>query len=255
MSGTLPRLVAALLLAVVASACLDPLEDDSDEGSAPEAPLGSETPDPAGEVLAQEVERIVELLDQARDLLLEAAEAEDLSTAKSAAARVEQVLIGDPGQGDVLFPVETLDRGGLSGRDDLMTRTLTAARDRGGEDGRIATETLRDLVAGDLGGWQRDAEGMVAWVDDVAVERSSLEETEQAVRELPGGGTQALAYALLIERTSSLERARDYGERGAAHLEVARSLLADLELGDDEPDGEAAADDRAVSTHPEAMRP
>jgi hypothetical protein len=235
-TGRLTRLLAALLLAGLLAGCLDPPEDDDAEASAPAAPLGSEAMDPAGEALAGEVDRLVALLTDARDLLTDAAEAEDLASAQSAADQVEQLLVGAPGDGDVLFPVETLDRGSVSERDDLMSRTLTAAREAGGDDGRAVTESVRDLLAGDLGGWQRDAEGMVSWVDETAVTRDSLDDTEREILELPGGGTQALAYVLLIGRTSSLERAQAYAERGAAHLEVARSLLADLDLGDDAPE-------------------
>jgi hypothetical protein len=227
------RVLAALLAAVLCTGCLDPLEDDDVAGDAPQAPLGSEALNPAMDVLAEEVDRLVALLTEARDLLRTAAEADDLGTAKRAAERTEQALIGAPGDGDALFPVETLDRGSLSDRDDLMSRTLTAAREAGGDEGRAVTESIRDLLAGDLGGWQRDAEGMVDWAEEVAVERESMDAVEHAVLELPGGGTQALAYVLLIQRTSSTERARAYADRGAAHLEVARSLLADLDIGDD----------------------
>jgi hypothetical protein len=243
------RLLPLLLALLLTAGCLDPLEDEED-GAAPEAPLGSEAMNPAGQLLAEEVDRLVDLLAGTRDALREAAESGDPGAARAAAQRTEQALIGDPDDGPPLFPVETLDRGGVSDRDDLMTRTLTAAREAGGDDGRAVTESVRDLLAGDLGGWQRDPEGMVAWAEEVAVERSSMEETEQAVLELPGGGTQALAYVLLIQRTSSAERAQAYAERAAAHLEVARSLLADLDIDTDDPppaEAEAGTDEGAMS--------
>jgi hypothetical protein len=246
---SLSRLLTLLLAAALAAGCLDPLDDDDAGDAAPEAPLGSEAMNPAGQLLAEEVDRLVDLLAGTRDVLREAAESGDPGTLRAAAERTEEVLIGDPADGHALFPVETLDRGSVSDRDDLMTRTLTAAREAGGDDGRAVTESVRDLIAGDLGGWQRDAEGMVAWAEEVAVERSSMDEIEQAVLELPGGGTQALAYVLLIQRTSSAERAQGYAERAAAHLEVARSLLADLDIETDAPppaEAEAGADEGAM---------
>jgi hypothetical protein len=238
MSSPLRRALTLALLAVLAAGCLDPLDDDSGAQGAPSAPLGSEMPDPAAALLAEEVDELVALLAGTLEELRSAAEAGDLGSAQAAAARAEQRLIGDPEEGGtVLFPVETLDRGELSDREDLLTRTLTASREAAGDDGRDVTEGVRDLLAGDLGGWQRDPDGMVAMADDAAVPRDSLEEVERAVFELPGGGTQALAYVLLISRTSSLERAQAYAERASAHLEVARSGLADLDLGDDSDDG------------------
>jgi hypothetical protein len=241
-SSPLTRALVLALAAALSVGCLDPLDDDTDAQGAPSAPLGSEMPDPAAALLAEEVDELVALLTDTGEQLQTAAEAGDLGSAQAAAARAEERLIGDPEEGGtVLFPVEDLDRGELSDREDLLTRTLTAAREAGGDDGRDVTEGVRDLLAGDLGGWQRDPDGMVAMADDAAVPRDSLEEVERAVFELPGGGTQALAYILLISRTGSLERAHAYAERAAAHLEVARSGLADLDLGDDTADDGADA--------------
>jgi hypothetical protein len=60
--------------------------------------------------------------------------------------------------------------------------------------------------------------------------RASLEETERAVFELPGETTRALAWALLADEAGDLERAREYAERGATHLDVAVSAIDELEL-------------------------
>jgi hypothetical protein len=226
-----PRLVAVLALVMALAACADPVDDTPGRGEAAENPLGSEEPDPARDALINEVDALVGLLSGARDRLAEAAEADGLTAAHAAADDVLERLIGDPGDGPpALFPVETPDRGAGSEREDQLTAVLTVAREAGGRAGGDVREALRDLVAGDLGSWQRDADGMVDLVEATAMAGDTLEATEQEVFELPGEATRALAWTLLLERASDVDEARAYAERGAAHLDVAVTALTELEL-------------------------
>jgi hypothetical protein len=224
----LPGVLLVLVLAI--AACADPVDDPQQEGDAAQNPLGADAPDPGREALVVEVERLRTLLAAASEHLSSAAAAESSGQLREETSAAVALLIGDPG-GDVtpLFPVETGERGG-GGSDDLLTNLLTVAREAGGSDGRDVRELTRDLVAGDLGAWQRDADGMVAMVEATVSPGTSLEETERAVFELPGETTRALAWALLADQAGDLERAREYAERGATHLDVAVSAIDELEL-------------------------
>jgi hypothetical protein len=228
----LPGVALGLVLALVVAACADPVDAPQQEGDAAQNPLGAEAPDPGREALVGEVDRLRDLLAAVSEHLSSAAAAESSGQLREETGAAVELLIGDPG-GDMtpLFPVETGERGG-GGGDDLLTNLLTVAREAGGNDGREVRELTRDLVAGDLGAWQRDADGMVAMVETVAAPGGALEETEQAVFELPGETTRALAWALLADATSDLERAREYAERGATHIDVAVSAIDELELNE-----------------------
>lgn len=224
---------AALALAVLAvlAACADPVDEERDEGVAAQDPLGAEAPDPAREALITDVQELGELLSTSRDRLAAAGEADEPAAARAAADEAVELLIGDPGEGPAaLFPVETPERGAGRTRSDQFTSVLTMARELGGDDGRAVTEFLRDLVAGDLGSWQRDADGMVAMVESAARPGPSLEETEAAILELPGEVTRALGWAMLTRDADDLEDARAYAERGTAHLDLVVDGLAELEL-------------------------
>ena len=225
-----PGVVLTVVLVLSAAACADPVDEPQQEGDAAQNPLGAEAPDPGREALVTEVERLRTLLDAASDHLSSAVAAESSGQLREETSAAVELLIGDPG-GDVtpLFPVETAERGG-GGGDDLLTSLLTLAREAGGDDGREVRELTRDLVAGDLGAWQRDADGMVAMVESTITPGASLEETEAAVFELPGETTRALAWALLADETDDLERARQYAERGVTHLDVTVSAIDELEL-------------------------
>ena len=223
-------LPAVLVLLLAVAACADPVDDPQQEGDAAENPLGADAPDPGREALVAEVERLRTLLASASEHLTSAAAAESSGQLRDETSAAVELLIGDPsGDASPLFPVETGVRGG-GGGDDLLTNLLTVAREAGGDDGREVLELTRDLVAGDLGAWQRDADGMVAMVEATVTPGASLEETEAAVFELPGETTRALAWALLADDTGELERAREYAERGATHLDVTVSAIDELEL-------------------------
>ena len=220
------------MLVLAIPACADPVDAPDEEGDAAQNPLGAEAPDPGREALVVEVERLRTLLASTSEHLSNATTAESAGALREETGAAIELLIGDPsGEVTPLFPVETGERGG-GGSDDLLTNLLTVAREAGGSDGRDVRELARDLVAGDLGAWQRDADGMVAMVESIIAPGASLEETEQAVFELPGETTRALAWALLADDTDDLERAREYAERGATHLDVAVSAIDELELNE-----------------------
>ncbi len=226
------RVVSAVgaLLVLLLTACADPMDDTAGPGEAADNPLGSEEPDPARDTLIAEVETLVGLLVTARDRLGAASGAEDLAPARTAADEAIEVLIGEPDASPAVFPVQTPERGAGSDREDQLTAVLTIAREAGGTAGGDVREALRDLVAGDLGSWQRDADGMVELVEATADPSVPLEDLEVDVFELPGEATRALAWALLTRDAGDLGRATAYAERGAAHLDVAVTALSELDL-------------------------
>lgn len=222
------RRVLALALVLAAAACADPVDAPRQQGEAVRDPIGAEAPDPGREELAREVDGMRELLAAASGQLSTAAGAQTPGELRAAADTALELLIGDPDDGTrPLFPVETGQRGS-SGGEDRLTSLLTITREAGGDDGREVRELVRDLVAGDLGAWQRDADGMVAMARDTAT--AAAQDTEEAVFELPGEATRALAWTLLAHGARDLERAREYAARGATHLDVAVTALDEHEL-------------------------
>lgn len=231
----------SLLLAVAASlllgACSDPLADDEDRGQAAENPLAADVPDPARDTMLAELDELRALLADARDHLVDAGDA-DAAGARTAATTAVELLAGDPADGrEPLFPAERGERGSGGGRDDRLTGVLTVTREAGGDDARAISELLRDLVAGDLGSWQRDAGGMLDLVEDAARPAGSVEEAEETVLGLPGEATRALAWAMLARDARELERAHAYAERGATHLDIAVGAIDDLDLDVPEEEG------------------
>lgn len=223
-------LAAVALAASALAACSGPETADPDQGQASEDPLGAQAPDPGEQALANEVNELSALLDDVAERLGAAADAQTASAARGEAEAAIELLVGAPADGqEPLFPVDRGARGSSSERADRLTGTLTVAREAG-DAGREVRELLRDLVAGELGAWQRDADGMVARVEEAATPAGSLSETEEQVLALPGEVTRALAWAMLARDAGDADRAGEYAARGVSHLEVSLQGLADLDL-------------------------
>lgn len=221
------RLTAVLLagLLVGVGGCAD---DGPTGTGAPEAvdPTETRSPDPRDDDLLAEVRSLRATVATARDLLRDATA--DVGAAREAVA----ALTADDRLTDTGTEVAPLFPGPLSSREetidygDAFSRTLTAAREAGGALGERISHVLADPIAGDLGIWQRDAEGMLDAVD-AAARGTSVEEAEAAVLELPGEGTRALAYALLAARADDDESRAAYAERGTAHLDIVLRAIDD----------------------------
>lgn len=219
----LPPVLA--VLAVAAGGCSD---DAATQVATPTPTSQSElaSPDPAEEHLVAQVKDLRETVVTARALLEEAAGGEDGAEAAVAALTADERLTETSTDVAPLFPgplssrEETIDYG------DALTRTLTAARESGGELGVRISQVLSDPIAGDLGIWARDAEGLLDAVDEAA-RSSSVAEAEAAVLALPGEGTRALAYALLAARAEGDADRRAYAERAIAHLDIVLRAIDD----------------------------
>lgn len=223
----------ALAVVVALGACAEPLDERPPEGRAARNPLGSEAPDPARQTLLHELEQLEGLLATARDHLEVAAAAESTGGVRDGVGPAVELLAGDPPDGTAaLFPVEQGERGDSGDREVRLTSVLTVSREAGGTLGREVRELLRELVAGDLGAWQRDPEGMMARVEDATAGAGSLEEAEVAVFELSGEATRALAWALLAEQGSDPATATEYARRAATHLDIAVAAIRDVDVED-----------------------
>jgi hypothetical protein len=227
--------------AVALSGCSLPTTEAPGTATDPtEAPVASETPDPARDALIAEIDRLRASVAAARDAFAGAVDAGGTAESRRAAESSLALLVApadlapdDLGDEEVrpLFPAASGDRTSPEDAADQLTATLTAARDAGGSLGNQVVDLLRDPVAGDLGAWQRDAAGVLASIDATVASATTLEEQEAAVAELPGLGTRAIAWARLTADASSPDDAHAFAERGVAHLDVILVTLDRVEPG------------------------
>lgn len=226
-------LALTVVLAAAAAACAEPVLPDGAQPEGIEAPLEAEELRPGHDALLVELEALAATVAAARDRLVAAGDARSVAAAHDAGAEAVALLLDDPALDgvrpadlDPLFPTEDVERGGAHGRDRL-TATLTVAREAG-ELGRRTADTLSEALAGDLGAWQRDPAGMTDLVRATVQSGAGLEDLEAAVLELPGEGTRALGWALLVADAGSAEDAARYAERGVAHLDIVLAALDSL---------------------------
>lgn len=225
-----PTAVLLLLVALGPVACNEPELDDEPGAPAAGAPSSDEPPEPEHEELLARIGDLEAAVGTAAEQLEEAATTDDPTAAGAAVNGALAALLDDPattGGPPALLPATTTDRGGGGGTD-ALTATLTLARETGGELGTATLDTLRFPIAGDLGAWERDPEGMLAAVDEAVGRARSLEQREDAVLELPGDATRALAWTVAAERARTANDRRLAAERALAHLEVVAGALADL---------------------------
>lgn len=220
--------LAALVVLLIGTACTgDQNDDDGSPTDASTTTVDAASPDPLEEGLLVQVRDLRRTVATAHALLSETAAGDEGAAEDAVAALTADDRLSD-GSVDVapLFPgpdtsrEETIDYG------DALTRTLTAARGASGTLGSRISQVLGDPIAGDLGIWQRDAEGLLDAVD-AAARAGSVEEAEEAVLDLPGEGTRALAYALLAARADDAAERREYAERGITHLDIVLRAIDD----------------------------
>jgi hypothetical protein len=224
--------VPCVLLGSLLVACAEPAIPDPVPAGDGEEPIEAEVLDPVADELAVAVEELRATVEAARAELRAAAGADDVATASAAAGRARALLLDDDAQLEdlrPLFPAVTTQRGTPESQDDALSATLTLARDAGGDTGRATVEVLRDPVAGDLGAWERDAEGVVARARAATSTSGSLadqvEELGAEVQLLEGDGVRALAWTLAAAEAASLEDVQVAAERAGAHLGVVAIAL------------------------------
>jgi hypothetical protein len=258
-----PLAAGSVALAVALAGCAEPVAPDPVPGDDDAAPLESEVLDPAADELLASLAVLREGVQAARDELAEAASADELSAATAAADRALALLLDDPSRTieatddgvRPLFPAVTAERTEPELQDDALSSTVSLARDAGGDVGRATVETLRDPIAGDLGAWERDAEGVVARAREATDVSGSLsgqlDTVSERVAALDGDGVRALAWTFAAADARDLDDVQLAAERASAHLGVvlvALDLLLappadDTEVSEDEVDEGEDADD------------
>ncbi len=217
-----PRLGGVLLLGSVllVVGCTDPqiTEPEVPEG-AEEAPPEEEEPDVDREQLEEQIDRFAGAIADIREQLAPALDTDDLVTVQQAAdAAYDAMVAGEDGQG--LFPADIGEQERDSASEDMLTETLSIARERGGELGRATVEMLRDPVAGDIGSWERDPAGMLAATLTTVQDIDDLDAGIEAVSQLDGDGTRAIAWLALARDADDAALAADAAERADGHLGI-----------------------------------
>lgn len=218
-------------MVVVLAACTEPalLPDAANDPESPQTPDAAE--DPSREQLTGHIDVLRETVAAASEQLRAAASADTPADARSAVQDALGRLLDDPavsGTDLALLPAASADREVAGDQDDGLTTLLTLARDTGGALGDRTIEALRHPIAGDLGAWERDAAGVVDSVERTIATSRDLDVLEDAIRELPGDATRALAWTMLASRASDRDAIAAYAERGAVHLDFVLAALDQL---------------------------
>lgn len=228
------RGVASLGLATLLLACVEPDVQPEPEPQGEPDPVEAEVLDPATDELLASLAELIDTVEAARDALTRA-ETADGPTRRAALDDALALLLADPDDptdsGEGLLPARSSERERAGNESDQLSATISLARDAGGEFGRAAVETIREVIAGDLGAWERDAEGVVTTTRGAVEGLTDLEDATQAVLAIPGDGTRALAWTFLARSTTDATLAAAAAERGAGHLEVALLGLGRLQDG------------------------
>lgn len=219
-------LLSLALVIALAAACTEPdLVESAAQANDPDDVLSEPALDPARDALIETVETLTVTLTAAQAELDTAAASDNAAQTRAAASAALALLLDEPGPSSsgasALFPARTREREESAARDDLLSATLTAAREAGGPLGRATVEVLREPVAGDLGSWERDAEGVVASAAAVVAGARDVDAVADAVLSLPADGLRALAWTLLATETGDVAVARAAAERASAHVAVA----------------------------------
>lgn len=221
---------------VAATGCVEPGLVDTDETDEVAAPEIVEAPPLDLGPLRDEVRALIDNLTALDVTLQQAEDSQSLAGAREAGEQALKLLLtSDDDSGQALLPHETTDRAITPDDPALLITSLGAAGDVGGRAGAALREVIADGIAGDLGGWQRDAAGMVAWARDVADPKLPLESLQATILELPGDGLRALAWTFLLAEASDVATAIDYAERARTHISLMLDRLTAIDVSG-EPD-------------------
>lgn len=222
---------ALAVTAVLLLSCVEP--ELLDEQTPTELP----PPDTATEVPVDESNLRAELgvlqaqLAATMELLNNAADAVELTDAHALGAQARALLVGDAPGDDTAPPVlpsQTPDRAATADQPGMLISVLTEARSSGSALASEVITVLSDDLAGDLGAWQRDPEGMIAFAADVATSTTVIGELESAILALPGEGTRALAWIEVVLAAGDLELATGAASRASTHVRLVLDAVDEL---------------------------
>ncbi len=221
--------------ALLVTACTEPeLAEPEQQPEADSEPLEAqaEDPDPARDTLVEYVEDFAASISEVRALLTPALDADDPQVARDAADAAFEAFVGDE-EGRTVFPGQLSDAERDAAGEDALRATLAQARDTDGDLGSATVNILRDPIAGDLGAWERDPEGMLAGTVAAVDGIEDLDAATEVVMNLDGEGTRVIAWLALARDTPDDRLAVDAVARADGHLEV---IALALELLSDERD-------------------
>lgn len=237
MSMRVVHIAATCAAALLLTACLEPELIEEDDGPVGELPdFADETPvDHTG--LVAEIDALIAVVERADAHLAQAQDADDVAGARREALRALAELVDDPTLADgevpasrALLPAETIDRSVTPIDPPVLISALAEAQEAGGSLGRSVTDVLAESVGGDLGAWQRDAEGMVASARAAADQDATIEDLERTILELPGEGLRAVAWTIVTAEAGDAERVDAAAERARTHLQLMLDVLGELDL-------------------------
>lgn len=205
----LPFIVAAMLMA----GCAEPDIPQGSTETLDAAPRQQVEVDQLGEALNQAVEQLIGAIAQIDTLL--ATPSTNRDALQTAAANALQLLVFAD---DAVFPSASTASERDAAGNDAFSVTLNAARAHGGDRGDMVMNALRDTLAGDLGGWERDPAGMRT----TALEAygPTVLATKDAVTALPADGMRAIGWLSFAVNQNSPDAIKDALVNAQAHLEI-----------------------------------
>jgi hypothetical protein len=241
-------LLAIGVVLVTVAACTEPdLADSAPPPTETDDVLSEPALNPARDELLEVLETLTATVTAAQAELDTAAGSDNDAAARAAAEAALALLLDDPERLSTddlaLFPARATERGDPAERDDLLSVSLTAAREAGGPLGRATVEVLREPVAGDLGSWERDAEGVVASAAAAVQGARDVDAIADQVLMLPADGLRALAWTFLATETRDADVTRAAAGRASAHLAVVLIGIGLLDTADEATDSAADGDD------------
>ncbi|MEX0869013.1 MAG: hypothetical protein WD011_05010 [Nitriliruptoraceae bacterium] len=221
--------LAIAIAAVSLVACVEPelAPDDADDGGAPETTV--DVP-PSDDELRLQVGVLVEQLTTLRATLDDVAAIDDVSDARAAGDIARVLLIdGDRGGEPPLLPNDAADRASTPDNPAVLLSVLAEARATSSAFAEDVEAVVADQIAGDLGAWQRDPQGMVQLASTTAASADNIAALETAILALAGEGTRTLAWVEVLRSAPDLATAHAAAERAATHVELILDALEELD--------------------------
>ena len=111
---------------------------------------------------------------------------------------------------------------------DGLSVVLNAARQKGGFRADMVTSALRDTLAGDLGAWERDPDGMRTQA--LTAYGPTVTDTTRQVAALDADGMRAIAWIAFARTQQSPAVIRDAFDAAQTHLAI---VILSLQLAND----------------------
>lgn len=218
------RLVATtVLFGMGLWACAEPDIPVTDTTHADTAGEQPEQFDPLGDALTEAVNTLVTAVEQVQTLIN--VTSTDTAVLHAAADAALTLLL----DADVsVFPKPRVTAERDTASDDLLSQVLTAARQVGGARGGNVTAAVSDSVAGDLGAWERDPDGMRQQA--LTAFGDTIETTADAVGLLEADGMRAIAWLAFAKEQNAADTIRTAFVNASVHLDIVLLSVAAAHL-------------------------